>query len=58
MSAAYLILKQQTANERVPQRLRVEAKSCVAYSRLSKVHVLFVLPDPGALNYCMHTFLR
>ena len=24
------------------------------YGRFSKAHVLFVLPDPGALNSCMH----
>ena len=24
--------------------------------RCSKVQVSFVIPDPGALNYCMHTF--
>ena len=22
----------------------------------SKVHSLFIFPNPGALNYCMHTF--
>ena len=26
-----------------------------AYCRLSKVRVLKLIPDPGALNSCMHT---
>ena len=30
----------------------------LSYGRLSKVHVLLFLPDPRALNYYMHTFLR
>ena len=27
-----------------------------AYGRFSKVRVCVFLPDPGALNSCMHTF--
>ena len=33
----------------------VESKG-VWCGKFSEIHVLFVLPDPGALNYCMHTF--
>ena len=32
-----------------------DVQTAVSYSRFSKVHTLDVLPDPGALNSCMHT---
>ena len=35
-------------------RLRLHLRSRKAYGRFSKVHVCYVLPDPGALNYFMH----
>ena len=33
-----------------------DAQPCSVCGRFSKVHVSLSLPDPGALNSCMHTF--